>query len=144
MTSAKNFFSEQEKSGIIEAVQKAENQTSGEIRVHIENFCFGNEVKRAQKVFSKLKMHLTKERNGVLIYIAVAHKKIAIVGDEGIHAKLGNEYWTSIVTTLINKFREGKKGEGLIESITECGKQLSSFFPRDSNDKNELSNEISF
>lgn len=141
---AKTFFTSQEQQLIIDAIQSAEKNTSGEIRVHIENFCFGNEVKRAQKVFTKLKMHVTKERNGVLIYIAVSNKKVAIVGDEGIHQKLGSEYWDKIVQNLISKFRENKKGEGLAESIIECGTQLGKFFPRQTNDTNELSNSISY
>jgi uncharacterized membrane protein len=141
---AKNFFSEKEKQVVVEAIKMAESKTSGEIRVHIENFCFGNEIKRAQKVFTNLKMHLTKERNGVLIYIAVGHKKIAIIGDEGIHKQLGTEYWEVLVKNLIKQFRNNKKGEGLAESIIECGLQLGKFFPRRDDDINELSNQISY
>ena len=141
---AKSFFSAQEQQLIMDAIQTAESKTSGEIRVHIENFCFGSEVMRAQKVFTKLKMHLTNERNGVLIYIAVSHKKIAIIGDEGIHKKLGDEYWENLVKNLISNFQKNKKGEGLAESIIECGKQLGNFFPRRAGDKDELSNSISF
>ena len=111
MPSAKNFFSKEEQQLIIDAIQTAEKNTSGEIRVHLENFCFGNEVKRGQKVFTKLKMHATKERNGVLIYIAVSSRKIAIIGDEGIHQKLGNEYWENLVKNLISQFQKNKKGE---------------------------------
>jgi len=144
MPSAKTFFTQEEQQLIVDAIQSAEKNTSGEIRVHIENFCFGNEVKRAQKVFARLNMHLTKERNGVLIYIAVKHKKIAIIGDEGIHQKLGDEYWDKLVQNLILSFKVNKKGKGLSESIIECGAQLGKFFPRQANDTNELSNSISY
>lgn len=144
MASAKTFFNEQEKSIVIDAIRQAESHTSGEIRVHIENFCFGNEVKRAQKLFDKLGMSATKERNGVLIYIAVGHRKVAIVGDKGIHEKLGSAYWQELVENLIRQFREGKKAEGLAASIIECGRQLSRFFPRQADDANELSDEISY
>ncbi len=141
---AKHFFSEEEKTILINAIQQAEEKTSGEIRLHLENICLGNEVKRAQKVFTKLKMHLTKERNGVLIYMAIGSRKVAIIGDEGIHKKLGNKYWEELVQNLIAQLKANKKAEGLAQSIIECGKQLGTFFPRQSNDTNELSNAISY
>jgi uncharacterized membrane protein len=144
MPSAKTFFNEQEKTLILDAIRQAESQTSGEIRVHIENFCFGNEVKRAQKIFERLKMTNTKERNGVLIYIAVGHKKVAVIGDKGIHEKLGDVYWQTIVGNLTAHFKSGKKAEGLASGIAECGSQLGRFFPRAADDTDELSNEISY
>jgi uncharacterized membrane protein len=143
MPTAKNFFNESEKQIIINAISTAEKNTSGEIRVHIENFCFGNEVKRAVKVFNKLGMANTKERNGILIYLAVQSKKVAIIGDEGIHKKLGREYWDKLVEQLISKFHKEHKADGLAESIIECGNQLKHYFPYAHDDKDELSNEIS-
>jgi uncharacterized membrane protein len=119
-------------------------KTSGEIRVHMENFCLGNEVKVAKRLFKRLNMHLTKERNGVLIYIATISRKISIVGDEGIHKALGNEFWNKLVEQLIGMFREGRKAEALAECILECGTQLGNYFPRAHDDKDELSNTISF
>ncbi|MBX3165634.1 MAG: TPM domain-containing protein [Bacteroidetes bacterium] len=144
MPFARNFFDEHEQQLLVNAIQTAEEHTSGEIRIHIENFCLGNEVKAAQKVFTKLKMHQTQERNGVLIYIATLSKKIAIVGDEGIHQKLGNAYWQNAITKLINQFHNHHKAEGLAECVIECGHLLGKFFPRSADDKNELSNEISY
>lgn len=144
MITARNFFDKQEQQLIVDAIASAELKTSGEIRLHLSNFCFGNEVKAAEKVFAKLKMHQTKERNGVLIYIATFSRKVAIVGDEGIHKKLGNEFWQKVVSQLIQKFKENKKAEALSECIVECGEQLGKFFPRQSDDKNELTNTISY
>ncbi len=144
MKTARNFFTEQEQSLLIESIALAELKTSGEIRLHVENYCFGNETKRAGKVFAHLKMHKTKERNGVLIYIAVLNRKVAIVGDEGIHQKLGDEFWQKIVNDLIKKFKESSKAHALSECISECGDQLAKFFPRKEDDTNELTNTISF
>lgn len=144
MPTARNFFNQQEQSLLIDAIAKAELHTSGEIRLHLENFCWGNEVKAAQKVFTHLKMHQTAERNGVLIYIATLSRKVAIVGDEGIHQKLGAIYWQQLVEKLIQQFKVNKKAEGLAECIVECGEQLGKFFPRNEDDKNELSNSISY
>ncbi len=144
MPNARNFFSDQEKALVIDAIRQAESLTSGEIRVHIENFCFGNEVKRAQKIFDRLGMRHTQERNGVLVYIAVKHRKVAIVGDKGIHEKLGDAYWQEIIRQLIAQFREGRKAEGLAAGIRLCGEQLGKFFPRQAGDVNELSDDISY
>lgn len=144
MPTAKKFFTATEQQMLIDAISQAELKTSGEIRVHIENFSFSSEIKSAEKVFVKLKMHETKERNGVLIYIAALSKKIAVVGDEGIHQKLGSEFWKTVVDDLISKFKEDKKAEALAACIVECGVQLGNFFPRSHDDINELSNTISF
>ena len=144
MKTARNFFDQREQQLLIEAITQAELKTSGEIRLHIENFCFGNEVKCAQKVFTKLKMQQTKERNGVLIYIAVLSRKIAVIGDEGIHKKLGNEFWQKIIGQLIQEFKVNKKAEALADCILKCGEQLGTYFPRQEDDTNELTNEISY
>jgi uncharacterized membrane protein len=141
---ARNFFSEREQQVIVNAIASAELKTSGEIRVHIENFCFGNEVLKAQKIFTHLNMQNTLEHNGVLIYIATVSRKVAVIGDSGIHAKLGQEFWNEVVQEMILKFREGRKAEALAECIIECGEQLGKYFPRSSDDKDELSNNISF
>ncbi len=144
MPTARNFFDQQEQKLLIDAIAKAELHTSGEIRLHLENFCLGNEVKAAQKVFTRLKMHQTAERNGVLIYIATLSRKVAIIGDEGIHQKLGAIYWEKLVEKLIEQFKANKKAEALAGCIVECGEQLGKFFPRKEDDKNELSNSISY
>lgn len=144
MKTARNFFTEQEQDLIVNSIALAELKTSGEIRLHIENICFGSEIKRAEKVFTHLKMHKTKERNGVLIYMAVLNKKIAVVGDQGIHQKLGNEFWQKVVDDLIKKFKASSKAIALSECIGECGNQLGKFFPRKEDDTNELTDTISF
>ncbi len=142
-TSAK-FFSETEQNQIVEAIKIAEQNTSGEIRVHLESICWGDSVERAKKVFTKLKMHETKEKNGILVYIATENHKIAVIGDAGIHNKLGKEYWDKIVQGMIAKFREGHPAQGLADAIIDCGHQLKHYFPYLSDDKNELNDSISF
>lgn len=144
MPRARNFFNKEEQQQLIDAIAGAELKTSGEIRVHIENFSFGSELKRAEKVFKKLNMHQTAERNGVLIYIASLSHKVAVVGDEGIHQKLGQEFWEQLVADLISQFKADKKAPALAGCIVKCGEQLGKYFPRKEDDKNELSNTISF
>ncbi len=144
MPGAKKFFNEQEQQLVINAIAEAELKTSGEIRVHIENYCFGSELKRAARVFGKLNMHQTGARNGVLIYIAARSRKVAVVGDEGIHQKLGNAFWEKLVSDMIGQFKAERKAQALAACIVSCGEQLGKFFPRSSNDTNELSNSISY
>lgn len=144
MPTARKFFSAAEQELVVASISKAELHTSGEIRLHIENFCLGNELKRAAEVFKKLKMHETAERNGVLIYIATLSHKIAVIGDEGIHQKLGNEFWQTLVAKLITQFKADKKAPALAACIIECGEQLGKYFPRAHDDKDELTNTISY
>lgn len=143
-TTAKKFFTSEEQQQIVEAIREAEKNTSGEIRIHIDNFCFGSVVEKAKKVFHKLGMQHTADRNGILIYIAVMSHKIAVVGDEGIHRKLGAEYWDRIVKGIVDAFVHHKKTDGLTKGIIDCGHQLKTFFPYQADDKNELNDSISF
>jgi uncharacterized membrane protein len=144
MPTAKNFFTDEQQEDLRLAIMNAELDTSGEIRVHIENTCQGEVMDRALKIFHKLGMEKTESRNGVLIYLAVKNRKFAIIGDEGIHNLVTNNYWDSIKNKMLEQFRENKFTEGLIEAITETGKQLKNHFPYKTNDVNELSDDISF
>ena len=139
----KKFFSEQEEHLIVEAIKTAETNTSGEIRVHIDSFCFGDVFEKAKKVFLKLKMQNTKNRNGVLIYIATSSKKIAIVGDESINKQVGAKFWDDIIKDLTANLRTNK-AKVLAKNIICCGEQLSKFFPSEEGDTNELTNSISY
>ena len=142
--SARNFFTPDQLEEIKEAILNAELDTSGEIRVHIENNCPGDVMVRAARVFKTLKMSETKLRNGVLIYLAIRNRKFAILGDSGIHAVVGENYWEHIKVHMLDQFREGRFTEGLAEAILDTGKQLKQFFPHDKDDINELPDDVSF
>jgi uncharacterized membrane protein len=144
MPNASNFFTTEQQEDIRQAIMNAELDTSGEIRVHIENTCKGDVLDRALEVFARLGMGKTENRNGVLIYLAVKNRKFAIIGDEGIHAVVTENFWENIKHKMMNQFRENHFTEGLIEAISETGKQLKKYFPHQKNDINELSDEISF
>jgi uncharacterized membrane protein len=144
VNTSEKFFSKEEQDLIVNAISKAEKNTSGEIRVHLESICWGDAIKRAQKVFNKIGMADTKEQNGILIYIATESHKIAVIGDSGIHKKLGKDYWDKIVERMIHCFKEGKHAQGLADAIIDCGDQLKQYFPYTSDDKNELNDSISF
>ena len=144
MPNASNFFTAMQQEDIRQAIMNAELDTSGEIRVHIENTCKGDAMDRALAVFKKLGMEKTESRNGVLIYLAIKNRKFAIIGDEGIHATVTENFWESIKNKMLNRFRDNHFTEGLIEAITETGKQLKTYFPHKSDDVNELPDDISF
>ncbi|AMQ55415.1 TPM domain-containing protein [Algoriphagus sanaruensis] len=142
---AEKLFSPEQKKEIVSAIQRAETMTSGEIQVHIENTCKGDVLDRAAEVFESLKMYQTKDRNGVLIYLAVKDQKFAILGDAGINSKVPNGFWEDTKNLMAGFFRQGKFSQGLIEGIQHAGCQLSTHFPYDAEgDQNELSDEISF
>ncbi len=141
---ASKFFSPEQEKQIIEAIGKAEMQTSGEIRVHIEDSCKGNTLDCAANIFAKLKMHKTAERNGVLFYLAPDSKQFAILGDAGINTKVPGDFWEKIKSDMQECFKTGAFTQGLVNGILAAGEQLKVHFPRKHDDVNELSNEISF
>jgi uncharacterized membrane protein len=132
------FFSEKERHGIAAAIRKAESQTSGEIRVHIEGRCSGDPAPRARQLFAALGMHRTGRRNGVLIYLAVKDRRFAVVGDEGIHQVVADRFWEEAASEMERLFRARRFLEGICGLIDGIGAELSHHFPPAPNDRNEL------
>lgn len=143
-TSAKSFFTKEEKQSIEDAIRDAELNTSGEIRVHIENKCKGEVLDRAAYLFDKLGMKKTALRDGVLFYLAVNSRKFAIIGDQGINAVVPEDFWEKIKEMMAAHFKNGEFTTGLSKGIIQAGKILKKHFPHQSDDINELSDEISF
>lgn len=141
--SVARFLNEEEEKRILDAIRLAEKNTSGEIRVHLESKCEGDVLERAQKIFKQLKMHKTKLRNGVLFYVATESHHFAILGDNGIDEKVPYNFWNETKELVISNLKIDKKAEGIEAGILKAGEQLKSFFPYQSDDKNELSDEIS-
>lgn len=143
MSKVEDFLTANQEQQIINAIKSAEKNTSGEIRVHIENKTKKPPIKRALEVFNLLKMNKTKQKNGVLFYIAVESKKFAIIGDEGINKVVPNNFWDTEKELVLSHFKKETPATGLELAIIEVGKKLKDFFPYLSNDKNELPDEIS-
>lgn len=135
--------SEQEKA-ITQAIKEAESNSSGEIRVHISNAKGSGSLADAQKIFEELKMHQTKYRNGILLHISPLERKFSIVGDEGIHRQVKQEFWDEIKNRVIEYFTQGNYQEGIVFAVTQTGEKLKQYFPLDIDDKNELSDEITY
>jgi uncharacterized membrane protein len=140
-----DFFSEEEKKRIVEAIREQEKRTSGEIRVFVEKRCrFVDPVDRAVELFNKLEMEKTIHRNGVLIYIAYKDRQLAIFGDEGIYKELGKDFWHQEVAKMLKEFNAQHFADGIIDIIGDIGAALIQHFPYDRTDKNELPDDIVF
>ena len=143
MSKTEDFLSKAEEQEIVHAIVEAEKNTSGEIRVHIEEHTEKSPLERAQEVFFELKMDETQDRNGVLFYVCVSDKKFAILGDKGINEAVESDFWDCTKDIVIANFKEGNFKKGLVEGILRAGERLKKYFPFQSDDTNELSNEIS-
>jgi uncharacterized membrane protein len=146
---ARRLFGEADFTAIAEAVGRAETMTSAEIRVHLERRVHrwpwrrADTLHRARRVFAHLGMHLTAERHGVLIYLAVEDRSLAIVGDEGIHRRVGDDYWAGVRDLMVTKLREGRALDAVLTGVAEVGRVLAEHFPRRPDDRNELSDQVS-
>ena len=140
----KRLISKTDETRLINAIQSAELQTSGEIRVHIEKACKTVALEECKKHFGKLNMQQTKDRNGILFYLAINSKSFAVWGDEGIHQKVNDEFWKSITDCAISYFKQNDYVSGIEKAVELCGGKLKLYFPIETDDKNELSNTISY
>ena len=147
----RSLFAEGDLEAIADAVKEAERGTSAEIRVDLErrlprsapDTAEGDALRRAREVFVRLGMHRTTLRHGVLIYVALADHRVAIVGDEGIHQRVGDTFWMGVRDLMVNRLRGGAAGTALVEAIRELGPSLARHFPRQPGDTNELSDSVS-
>ena len=144
--SKKELFNTGEKQQIVTAIQEAEKCTSGEIRVFVESRCrYVDPLDRAAEVFAHLKMEQTSARNGVLVYVALKDRQLALFGDRGIHEKVGDAFWGRQVQLILSHFNKADYAAGIARVVTEIGEALRTYFPYDKdNDKNELPDDIVF
>ncbi|MFL0352024.1 TPM domain-containing protein [Xanthomarina sp. GH4-25] len=143
MSKIEDFLTPQEEQEIVNAIRVAEQNTSGEIRVHLEKSSKTDVFNRAMEVFHYLKMDNTKEQNGVLIYVAVEDKTFVIFGDKGINDIVGKDFWNDTKDVIQAQFKSGKFKQGLVDGILKAGQALEIHFPWQHNDINELPNDIS-
>ncbi|HLR77344.1 MAG TPA: TPM domain-containing protein [Balneolaceae bacterium] len=139
-----NFLTQEQEQQVVRAIADAEHETSAEIRVHIEDRCQMDPVERAAKVFHKLGMNHTKQKNGVVIYVATEDKKAAVFGGKGIHEQIDENYWSDVLNIIITHFKDQNFAEGLSKAVEAVGKKLKELFPAPADDTNELSDEISY
>ncbi len=143
MPEAQNFFTEQQEAKIVQAIKNSEKNTSGEIRVHLDNSSEIDEWETAKKVFYELRMNETALRNGVLFHVSVKSNQFSIVADKGINSVVPNDFWENIKNQMQTDFKAGRFTQGLCEGIEAAGMALKEFFPFHDQDQNELPDEIS-
>ena len=142
----KDFFTAEEQQLIIEAIRNAERRTSGEVRVFVESKCsYMDAIDRAAELFLNLEMQKTNDRNAVLVYVAMKDRQLAVFGDEGIHEKVGNEYWNNEVRKMLTNFNRENYAAGISEIVSDIGEALTKNFPfNNETDKNELPDDLVF
>ena len=147
---ARRLFSRADFEAVAAAVNAAETRTAAEIRVHLERRVprarrapSGDALPRARDVFVALRMHETALRSGVLIYLAVEDRKLAIVGDEAIHARVAPGYWDAIRDRMVERLRAGAACDAVVQAVHEVGTVLAREFPRRSDDVDELPDDVS-
>jgi uncharacterized membrane protein len=127
------------------AIAAAEKRTSGEIRVSIAPFFWGDVRRVAERAFERLGVNATRERNGILFFIVPARRRFVVLGDSGIHARVGQAFWDTVAAAMSRSFREHDFSGGIVNGIEVCAAQLSAHFPGgDSADRNELSDAVDF
>ena len=127
---------------VVAAIRDAEQSTSGQIRVHVEDRCPGEPMERARALFVRLGLTRTRRRNGVLIYVAMGDRKFAILGDEGIHNAVGDAFWHGAAAKMKEFFALGAHGDGLCAAVKAVGEALAAQFPREAGDQNELPDDV--
>jgi len=142
----RSFFTEEETKLIVNAIRHAEKRTSGEVRVYVESRCsWMDAIDRAAEIFFSLKMDKTEQRNAVVVYVAIKDRQLAVFGDEGIHNKVGTEYWNKVVKEMLSSFNKENYAKGIADCAIQIGEALTTHFPFDRDtDKNELPDEIVF
>ncbi len=142
---AEDYFTLHEKQIIAAAIQQAELQTSGEVRVFVESKCtYVNAIDRAKELFDRLDMHKTAEKNAVIVYVALKHKQVAIYADEGIYKKTGINFWNIELKEMIYHFKNEHIVDGITKVVEHIGEALKSHFPFQKDDVNELPNDVVF
>ncbi|MBK6832525.1 MAG: TPM domain-containing protein [Flavobacteriales bacterium] len=143
IATAEDFLSETDRQRVSAAIRAAEMRTSGEIRVHLEDHIEDDVLDHAAFVFEELDMHKTKDRNGVLIYVSVSDRKVAVIGDKGINERVPENFWNDVLAVLRAHFAAGSRADGICEAVAMVGEKLLAFHPHQRDDSDELSNDVS-
>ncbi|UCD58854.1 MAG: TPM domain-containing protein [Candidatus Hydrogenedentota bacterium] len=140
----KKFLTSEESRQVAAAIEEAENRTSGEIKLVLVRHCWTDILTKAAQMFKKLNLDKTEQRNCAMIMLVLTNREFLIYGDQGIHEKVGQEFWDDVRDLMRVKFKEGKFGDGLCAGILRIGEKLAQFFPYQAGDKDEISDEIAF
>lgn len=139
----KEFLSRLDHDRVVAAIRRAEAKSSGQIRIYVQRGELADDaLEHAQQKFTKLGMHKTTERNGILIFVAPRARKFAVIGDEGVHARCGNEFWDQLVEGMGVHFSAEHFTDAIVDAIDEAGSLLARYFPKTSASENELPDDV--
>ena len=139
-----NFLTDQQMASLVEAIQTAEDHSTGEIRIHIDSNTEGNNAQIAFEVFKRLCKNKTVAKNAVLFHVNFEQQYLTIIGDEGIHEKVHQNFWDQMHDRITQEFMKGNFHDGLKNAVLETGLELKKYFPISGENPNELPNEITF
>ncbi|WP_394338013.1 TPM domain-containing protein [Chryseobacterium lactis] len=139
-----NFLTNQQIASLVEAIQSAEDHSTGEIRVHIDSHTDDHHAKTAFEVFKELRMDKTTDRNAVLFHVNFEKKYLTIIGDIGIHEKVQQSFWDHLHDYITAEFAKGNYYKALKSAVLETGLELKKYFPVEGENPNQLPNEITF
>lgn len=138
------FLTDDQEEAVVRAIAQAEKQTSGEIRIHLEEQTSRDPLERAARLFHELGMDQTERQNGILIYVATEDHKVAVYAGKGIHRQVEDHFWNDVLELILKHFREGRHAEGLIAAVEASAAKLAEMYPHAGSDVNELTNQISY
>jgi uncharacterized membrane protein len=138
----KTFLSAAESQELAVATAHAEDQTSAEIKVVLVRHCWADIHAKAARIFKKLNLDKTEQRNCAMVMLVLANREFLIYGDQGIHEKVGQKFWDDVRDSMLGKFKEDNFGEGLCEGVRRVGEKLAQFFPHQAGDKNEIPDDV--
>ncbi|MDZ7771945.1 MAG: TPM domain-containing protein [Balneolaceae bacterium] len=138
------FLTDEQEQTVVRAIAQAEKQTSGEIRIHMEEHAPREPLERAARLFHELGMDQTEEQNGILIYVATEDHKVAVYAGKGVHRQVEDHFWNDVLQLILEHFREERHAEGLIAAVEKSAAKLAGMYPYARGDVNELTNKISY
>ncbi len=143
-TNPAKFLTAAETQQLEAAIERAERITSAEIKVTLVRHCWSNIEAKAARLFRKLNLDKTKQRNCVMIMLVLTNREFLIHGDEGIHERVGQNFWDGVRDLMLSRFTEDRFGDGLAAGVNMIGESLAKYYPYHAGDKNEISDEVAY
>jgi len=141
-TNPRSFLTPNQSAAVADAIAAAERRTSAEIKLILVRHCWSDICAKAEHIFRKHGLHNTKARNAVLILLVTTNREFIIYGDQGIHERVGQDFWDDVRDGMAERFRLNQFAEGLCEAVGRIGEKLAAHFPWTETDENEIPDAV--